>query len=649
MMSSTGLRGLKSLHQLFALSGFSTRSSVLVRPQRLCSLSRLSSTMAKRKDLSSRRSDSGRSRRNSDQRTMSNTAFRKRQNSWFDTSGEDECNEIYGFKKEKNTKRHGSVGLKEREDVSGNSREFSKFFESDVESESENERSDFSGDARDSNEYLKENLSQNAQLHNKTRVDANSESYLSQTKFDQFPISPLTLKATKDAGYTSMTVVQAETLPVILEGKDVLAKAKTGTGKTIAFMLPAVEIILKSPSVKKYENRYPILVVVVCPTRELAIQAAKEANTLLKYHTNIGTQVVIGGTSISTEQRRLQRDPCQILVSTPGRLLDHVQNTPGFSDRLKSVKILVLDEADRLLDMGFRRDIERIIRSVPKERQTLLFSATVPNEIQEVCQIALRRDHKFINTVTEGTEETHAKVSQSSIIAPLEEQFQILYLVLQDHIQNDPNYKVLVFCTTAMVTALVHQLLAELKLNVRVIHSRKSQSYRTKVSDEFRKSKGLILVSSDVSARGVDYPDVTLVIQLGLPSEREQYIHRLGRTGRKGKEGEGILLLAPWEEFFLHTLKDLPIKKIAAPSIDDGLKRKVQRALFQVGMKEKESAYQSWLGYYNSVKMIGGNKSRLVELANDFSYSMGLDRPPAIPKKVLSKMGLANVPGLRKI
>ncbi|KAL2336166.1 hypothetical protein Fmac_010612 [Flemingia macrophylla] len=488
-----------------------------------------------------------------------------------------------------------------------------------------------------------------------------SDSYLSETRFDQCSISPLSLKGVKDAGYEKMTIVQEATLPVILKGKDVLAKAKTGTGKTVAFLLPSIEAVAKSPPIDRDHRRPPILVLVICPTRELASQAAAEANKLLKYHPAIGVQVVIGGTRLALEQKRMQANPCQILVATPGRLRDHIENTAGFATRLMGVKVLVLDEADHLLDMGFRKDIEKIIAAVPKQRQSLMFSATIPEEVRQVCHIALRRDHEFINTVQEGTEETHSQVRQKHLVAPLDKHFSLLYVLLKDHIADDIDYKVLVFCTTAMVTRLVADLLSELKLNVREIHSRKPQSYRTRVSDEFRKSKGLILVTSDVSARGVDYPDVTLVIQVsalanlgsrhprmvGLPSDREQYIHRLGRTGRKGKEGQGILLLAPWEDFFLHSVKDLPIEKGSVPSVDPDTKKKVEKALSHVEMKNKEAAYQAWLGYYNSNKKVGRDKYRLVELANEFSRSMGLDNPPAIPKLVLGKMGLRNIPGLR--
>ncbi|KAL5792246.1 hypothetical protein ACOSP7_000840 [Xanthoceras sorbifolium] len=473
------------------------------------------------------------------------------------------------------------------------------------------------------------------------------DSYLSETRFDQCSISPLSLKGIKDAGYEKMTIVQEATLPVILKGKDVLAKAKTGTGKTVAFLLPSIEVVIKSPPVGRDQKRPPILVLVMCPTRELASQAAAEANSLLKYHPSIGVQVVIGGTRLALEQKRMQTNPCQILVATPGRLKDHIENTAGFATRLMGVKVLVLDEADHLLDMGFRKDIEKIIAAVPKQRQTLLFSATVSEEVRQICHIALKRDHEFISTVEEGSEETHSQVRQMHLVTPLDKHFPLLYVLLKEHIADNVDYKVLVFCTTAMVTRLVADLLGELKLNVREIHSRKPQSYRTRVSDEFRKSKGLILVTSDVSARGVDYPDVTLVIQVGVPADREQYIHRLGRTGRKGKEGQGILLLAPWEEFFLSTIKDLPITKGPVPSADPDTQKKVERALSHVEMKNKEAAYQAWLGYYNSNKKIGRDKYKLVELANEFSRCMGLDNPPAIPKLVLGKMGLRNVPGLR--
>ncbi|KAL5220181.1 hypothetical protein ABZP36_024894 [Zizania latifolia] len=430
-------------------------------------------------------------------------------------------------------------------------------------------------------------------------------SYLSETRFDQCAISPLSLKAVNDAGYERMTQVQEATLPIILQGKDVLAKAKTGTGKTVAFLLPAIEALSTLPNSRRNQLRPSINLLVMCPTRELANQVAVEAKKLLKYHHSLGVQVVIGGTRLTQEQRSMQANPCQILVATPGRLKDHLENTPGFSTRLKGVKV------------------------------------------RQISHIAMKKDYKFINTVKDGDEETHSQVSQMFMVAPLDLHFSILYDVLKKHVAEDADYKVIIFCTTAMVTKLVAEVLSQLKLNIREIHSRKSQSARTKVSDEFRKSRGLILVSSDVSARGVDYPDVTLVIQVGVPADRQQYIHRLGRTGRKGKEGQGLLLLAPWEKYFLSSIKDLSISEVAVHSVDATTQTKVKDAVRKVEMRSKESAYQAWLGYYNSNKTIGREKSRLVKLAEEFSQSMGLAVPPAIPKQILRKMGLNNVPGLR--
>ncbi|KAL0397994.1 UNVERIFIED_CONTAM: DEAD-box ATP-dependent RNA helicase 31 [Sesamum calycinum] len=322
---------------------------------------------------------------------------------------------------------------------------------------------------------------------------ASGNSYLSESRFDQCPISPLSLKAIKDAGYEKMTLVQEATLP-----------------------LPAIELIVKSPPVARDQKRPPILVLVICPTRELASQAAAEANTLLKYHPSI---FVIGGTRLALEQKRMQANPCQILV----------------------------------------------------------------------------------------------------------------------------------FCTTAMVTRLVAELLGELNLNVREIHSRKPQGYRTRISDEFRKSKGLILVTSDVSARGVDYPDVTLVIQGvgngglsdppadGLRSNSTSQLTTLVsqlidssiyidlvELDEKEKKDKAFCC---WHlgKFFLSSIKDLPISKAPEPLVDPETRKKVERALAHVEMKNKEAAYQAWLGYYNSNKNVGRDKYRLVELANEFSHSMGLD------------------------
>ncbi|CAJ1937475.1 unnamed protein product [Sphenostylis stenocarpa] len=480
-----------------------------------------------------------------------------------------------------------------------------------------------------------------------TKEQHSNESILSNTRFDECGISPNTVKALSSAGYVHLTRVQEASLSICLEGLDALVKAKTGTGKSVAFLLPAIETVLKAASSNKSERVAPIYVLVLCPTRELASQIAAVAKVLLKYHDGIGVQTLVGGVRFKVDLKRLESDPCQILVATPGRLLDHIESKSGISLRLMGLQMLVLDEADHLLDLGFRKDVEKIVDCLPRQRQSLLFSATIPKEVRRISQLVLKREHKYVDTVGMGCVETPVKVKQSYLSAPQESHFQLVHHILREHILQTPDYKVIVFCITGMVTSLMYNLLREMKMNVREMHSRKPQLYRTRISDEFRESKQLILVSSDVSSRGMNYPDVTLVIQVGIPSDREQYIHRLGRTGREDKEGKCVLLIAPWEEYFLDEIKDLPLQEFPLPDIDPQAKLKIENSMAKIDNDIKEGAYHAWLGYYNSIREIGREKTTVVELANRFSESIGLQRPPALFRKTAIKMGLKDIPGIR--
>ncbi|XP_051151315.1 probable DEAD-box ATP-dependent RNA helicase 48 [Andrographis paniculata] len=474
------------------------------------------------------------------------------------------------------------------------------------------------------------------------------ESLLSTKRFDEVGgVSSLTVQALAEAGYVQMTRVQEATLSACLEGRDAFVKARAGTGKSVAFLLPAIETVLKASNDRSNQRIPPINVLIVCPTRELASQVCAEARVLLKHHHGIGVQALVGGTRFKVDQRRLESDPCQMLVATPGRLLDHIENKSGISVRLMRLKMLILDEADHLLDLGFRKDIEKIIDCLPRSRQSLLFSATVPKEVRRISQLVLKREHAYIDTVGLGSLETSSKVKQFYVITPHDQHLQIVYHLLKSHTSEVIDYKVIVFCATATMTSLVYTLLQKMKLNVREIHSKKPQLYRTRISDEFKEAKGLILITSDVSARGMNYPDVTLVIQVGIPLDRGHYIHRLGRTGRQGKEGEGLLLLAPWEQYFLGEIKDLPLEKYPLSKPDPNSKLKIQESLEKIDISTKEAAYHAWLGYYNSIGAIGRDKTTLVELANQFSASIGLDKPPALYRRTVLKMGLKGIPGIR--
>ncbi|KAJ4806051.1 DEAD-box ATP-dependent RNA helicase 48 [Rhynchospora pubera] len=478
-------------------------------------------------------------------------------------------------------------------------------------------------------------------------MEPKGESDFTKKRFDEFGISPLTVKALSDSGYVHATIVQEASLSVGLEGQDVLVKARAGTGKTIAFLIPAIEAVLKAKESSTNLRVPPITALVLCPTRELAIQLTAEAKVLSRYHEGIGVQSLVGGTRFKLDQKQLESSPCQILVATPGRLLDHIENKTGFSVRLMGLKMLVLDEADHLLDLGFRKDLEKIVDCLPRQRQSMLFSATIPKEVRRVSQLVLRRDHVFVDTVGLGGVETPTQVLQTCLVVPHEIHFHMLYRLLLEHIMEEPDYKVVVFCTTAMVTEFTFVMLRDLKMNVREIHSRKPQLYRTRISDEFRESSRLILVTSDVTARGINYPDVTLVIQIGIPTDREQYIHRLGRTGRLSKSGKGILLLAPFEEYFLNNIKDLPVEKVQVPDYDSDMKHKVEESIKKVDNSIKEVAYHAWLGYYNSIADIGRNKTTLADLASQFSQSIGLEKPPFLFRKTALKMGLKDIPGIR--
>ncbi|EFH62676.1 hypothetical protein ARALYDRAFT_893124 [Arabidopsis lyrata subsp. lyrata] len=495
---------------------------------------------------------------------------------------------------------------------------------------------------------VREDLSKRKSVDNV--IEENREphdSIYSGKRFDESSISPLTLKALSASGIVKMTRVQDATLSECLDGKDALVKAKTGTGKSMAFLLPAIETVLKAMNSGNGVHKVaPIFALILCPTRELASQIAAEGKALLKYHDGIGVQTLIGGTRFKLDQQRLESEPCQILIATPGRLLDHIENKSGLTSRLMALKLFIVDEADLLLDLGFRRDVEKIIDCLPRQRQSLLFSATIPKEVRRVSQLVLKRDHSYIDTIGLGCVETHDKVKQSCIVAPHESHFHLVPHLLKEHINNTPDYKIIVFCSTGMVTSLMYTLLREMKLSVREIHARKPQLHRTRVSDEFKESKRLILVTSDVSARGMNYPDVTLVIQVGIPSDREQYIHRLGRTGREGKGGEGLLLIAPWERYFLDELKDLPLEPIPVPDLDSRVKLQVDQSMAKIDTSIKEAAYHAWLGYYNSVRETGRDKTTLAELANRFCHSIGLEKPPALFRRTAVKMGLKGISGI---
>ncbi|KAK1739908.1 ATP-dependent RNA helicase, partial [Skeletonema marinoi] len=507
-----------------------------------------------------------------------------------------------------------------------------------------------------------------------TTTKNNDASLLSNISFAQrTDLHPATKRAlTETLGLTTMTDIQAKTYAAALSGKDVLGRARTGTGKTIAFLLPAIERLLRTPD---YDEESMIGVVVISPTRELASQIGDEADKLLSFHRDMSTQVVFGGTKTTRDISRLKAKLPTVLVATPGRLKDLLQTASvrgkKFASIMKQTPIVVLDETDQLLDMGFRREIQQILNYMgsAKKRQTLLFSATVPPALKEIMRQTMQDDYVEVDCIKDGDKngeasaETHIHIEQSHAIIPSMAQYvpSIIRVVQEAAADNGGGNKVVVFFPTARMVSFFADLFNEVvRLPVMELHSKKSQGYRNRVSGQFREAKTGILFTSDVSARGVDYPGVSHVVQLGMPSSREQYIHRLGRTGRAGASGKGWLLLGPFESLFLEELTKITIpknpelidllNKDTLDETDDVMQRLMERVQNgdQVLNKSGEGAYQAFLGYYlgQMKRMRMQRKERLVEIANEFSASMGFRNAPALGANMVKKMGLAGIDGI---
>ncbi|GAO52608.1 hypothetical protein G7K_6681-t1 [Saitoella complicata NRRL Y-17804] len=483
-----------------------------------------------------------------------------------------------------------------------------------------------------------------------TPAEPSSATPLFQDLADQGVLKPNLLQAIhNNLKYKTMTEVQAATMGSILEGKDCLAQAKTGTGKTLAFLIPAIQTLMGRPPTKK-----SIRAIIVSPTRELAKQITDEARLLMTGF-NFRSHTSIGGLSTSKDQKAVLTCP-DLLIATPGRLHDHLSN-PSLKACFTEVQFFVLDEADQLLDQGFSVALNKIMALLPPtpKRQTLLFSATVPNTIKQLAGKLLRPGYALINTINETDVGTHERIPQFLIHVPSVNTVlpSLLALIRAEQASTD-KFKAVIFLPTAYQTKLFAEHFTHIGstltpfLPTYEIHSRLSQSKREKTADEFRAAKTGVLFSSDVSARGMDFPDVTHVIQVGQPSNREQYIHRLGRTGRAGKSGKGFLILAPYEAAYLTQIKDLPLAPhtLAPTSTDFEVSNS---AMSRVPEQTKNRAYSAWLGFYKQQK--GALKPQaLVQMANEMACGkggFGLKLPPLMWTQTVGKMGLKGVEGLR--
>ncbi|GAA6236723.1 DEAD/DEAH box helicase [Apilactobacillus micheneri] len=396
-------------------------------------------------------------------------------------------------------------------------------------------------------------------------------------KFRELGLSEDLLKAVEEKGFKEATPIQAETIPLTLKGEDVLGQAQTGTGKTAAFALPIIEHIdLENPNVQA---------LVISPTRELAIQTQSEISRFGK-NKGVNTTAVYGGSDIRRQIKDLKRHP-QVVVGTPGRLLDHINRR---TLKLANVKTLVLDEADDMLDMGFLEDIENIIKQVPEERQTLLFSATMPQSIKRVG-VQFMKDPKQVKI--KAKELTTDLIDQYYIRVKQFEKFDVMTRFFDIQAPK----VTIVFCRTKRRVDEVSKGLLLRGYRAAGLHGDLTQNRRSQIMREFKNDKIDVLVATDVAARGIDVSGVTHVYNYDIPQDSESYVHRIGRTGRAGNHGVSMTFVEPNETSYLRDIEKLTkvrMLPLKPPSADEALKGQLKAATKQIGSLIKKTKVEKF-------------------------------------------------------
>ncbi len=348
-------------------------------------------------------------------------------------------------------------------------------------------------------------------------------------------VSPEILRAVEDMGFSQMTEVQEKAIPVMLSGREIIAKAPTGTGKTCAFGIPLVERAL-------LQNAPWVQSVVLCPTRELCTQIVEELRALAKYKEGLRVAAIYGGQAMNPQIEALKKHP-QIVVATPGRMLDHMKRR---TIRLDKVSTVVLDEADEMLDMGFFKDVRKILDSLPKKEQMVMFSATISREVMDIGW--LQRDAEEITV--RPVEESRPRITQYCCCTTGRKRFLDLVAILKKENLD----RVLIFCNTKYNTAMICDMLTRQGLPAQCIHGDMIQKERNRVMAKFKEGEIPVMVATDVAARGIDVTDIDAVVNYDFPQDNETYVHRIGRTARAQKEGISYLFYSADERTRLKNL-----------------------------------------------------------------------------------------------
>ena len=461
------------------------------------------------------------------------------------------------------------------------------------------------------------------------RIQVQVDGILSDKTFDSLTLSKQTMAGISELGYTRMTEVQARTIPPLLAGRDVLGAARTGSGKTLAFLIPSVELLYHA----KFMPRNGTGVMVLSPTRELALQIYNVAQQLMRKHSQTHG-LIIGGANRRAEAEKLVKG-VNLLVATPGRLLDHMQNTKGFA--FGSLKVFCMDEADRMLDIGFEEEMRTIVRMIPKDRQTMLFSATQTTKVEDLARLSLKSP-TYIGVDDARAVSTATGVEQGYCVVPSEKRFLLLFTFLKKNLKK----KVMVFFSSCNSVKYHAELLNYIDIPVSDIHGKQKQQRRTTTFFEFCKADRGILLCTDVAARGLDIPAVDWIIQFDPPDDPKEYIHRVGRTAR-GTEGKGraLLFLIPEELGFLKYLKaakvplneyEFPQKKIA--NVQSQLEKLVEKNYYL--HQSARDAYRSYILAYNSHTLKDVYNVHELNLMS-VALSFGFHRPPKVQLNLDSK------------
>ncbi|MDD2720861.1 MAG: DEAD/DEAH box helicase [Gallionella sp.] len=380
---------------------------------------------------------------------------------------------------------------------------------------------------------------------------------LNNISFTDLNLAPEIFRALTEAGYATPTPIQAQAIPLVMQGSDLMAGAQTGTGKTAAFALPVLQKLMPFASASTSPARHPVRALVLVPTRELAIQVEESVKAYAKY-SHLRSLVVFGGVDIKTQTPHL-RNGVEILVATPGRLLDHIEQK---TVQLGQVQMLVLDEADRMLDMGFMPDLKRILALLPKQRQNLMFSATFSAEIKKLSEEFLVAP-KLIEVARSNA--TNENITQKVYLVEQDDKHALLAQLLRD----SNSTQTLVFTKRKLTAGQLASRLHREGIAADAIHGDKTQQERIKALEAFKDGSISVLIGTDVAARGLDIDQLPVVINYEMPSAPEDYVHRIGRTGRAGALGMAISLVAPEEEKYLTEIEKLINRKIQREALPE--------------------------------------------------------------------------------